>query len=266
MRTEFADWYDTPHYYDLIFDQGTEQEADFLEAMVRKHGAPARKEAWRVLEPAAGSGRLMVEMARRGHRVSGFDLNERMLEYAREKLQRSRLEARLWQDAMEAFQTPRRQSYDLVHCLVSTFKYILDEEGARSHLSRAAAVLKDGGLYVLGLHLTDYTSTQPEHERWLAEQDGIKVVCNTHTWPPHVAKRRETLRTRLRITHHDRTWVQETHWVFRTYSAPQLKRLLRSVPELRLVDCYNFTYDLNEPKKLDGANLDVVLILRKEGA
>ena len=266
MRTEFADWYDTPHYYDLIFDQGTAQEADFLEAMMRKYGARSRTKAWRVLEPAAGSGRLVVEMARRGHQVSGFDLNEHMLEYAQQKLKAAGVAAQLWQDSLESFQAPKRQTYDLLHCLVSTFKYVLEEEGAHSHLSRAAAVLKEGGLYVLGLHLTDYSATGPDHERWLAEQDGVKVVCNTHTWAPNVALRRESLRTRLRITHHGRTWVQETHWEFRTYNALQLKRLLRSVPELELVDCYDFTYNLEEPIKLDGSQLDVVLILRKRTA
>ena len=58
------DWYDTPRYYDLVFDADTRREADFLETMHARH-ARRSKPGRRVLEPACGSGRLLVEMARR---------------------------------------------------------------------------------------------------------------------------------------------------------------------------------------------------------
>ena len=32
------DWYDTPRYYDIVFDTDTKREADFLEEMLRRHG------------------------------------------------------------------------------------------------------------------------------------------------------------------------------------------------------------------------------------
>ncbi len=32
------DWYDSPRYYDLIFDEDTVNEADFLEAMMWEYG------------------------------------------------------------------------------------------------------------------------------------------------------------------------------------------------------------------------------------
>ncbi len=69
-RFENIDWYDTPRYYDIVFDAGTAVECDFLESMKRSYGLSRGN---RVLEPACGSGRLVAEMARRGYAVSAFD-------------------------------------------------------------------------------------------------------------------------------------------------------------------------------------------------
>jgi hypothetical protein len=133
-----------------------------------------------------------------------------------------------------------------------------------SHLKRVAECLHEGGLYVLGIHLTDYADNREQHERWVGDRDGVHVVCNTHTWPADRKARTEKLRTRLRITREGQQVLQETQWTFRTYNASEVKRLLRAVPELELKACYDFTYDLNEPRKLDDRYADIVLVLRKK--
>lgn len=263
MRKKTADWYDTPLYYDIVFDADTGQEARFLEAVMAEYSTGKKSDSWRVLEPACGSGRLVAEMARRGHEVCGFDLNENMLNYARERLKKRKLSASLWCDRMEVFKVPLRRKFDLAHCLVSTFKYVLDEAGAVSHLQRVAASLRVGGLYVLGIHLTDYGSRRAEHERWVARRDGIDVVCNTHTWPPDWRTRTEAMRTRMLISRDGKSWMQETRWQFRTYSAAEARVLLRAVPEFRLVACHDFRCDMSEKRNLDDSYSDVVLVLRR---
>lgn len=259
-----ADWYDTPLYYDIVFDEDTELEAGFLEEVMRRHGEAWHAESLRVLEPACGSGRLMEAMARRGHRVWGFDLNSNMVAHTRERLREDGDAVVCWQDKMEEFTVPGTPTFDLAHCLVSTFKYVLSEKGAVSHLKRVAACLHEGGLYVLGVHLTDYVGGREQHERWVGERDGVRVVCNTHTWPADRKSRTEKLRTRLRITREGQQVLQETQWTFRTYSAAEMKRLLRAVPELELMACYDFTYDLSAPRKLDDRYADIVLVLRRK--
>ena len=116
------DWYETPRYYDIVFDRGTAEEVDFLETALREHGP---RNGWRVLEPACGTGRLSVEFARRGYDVTGFDDSPSMLAYAK---RRSRnLPVRLFRDQLERFRVPGR--FDLVHCLLGSFKYLLTERG-----------------------------------------------------------------------------------------------------------------------------------------
>jgi SAM-dependent methyltransferase len=261
-----ANWYDTPVYYDIIFAEDTAREADFLEAMMLRHGrlTRSRRPPWRILEPACGSGRLVAELSQRGHDVSGFDINGNMLAHARDRLNRAGLGATIWEDHLEAFKVPSRVRFDLAHCLVSTFKYLLTEAHAVSHLKGVASSLRVGGLYVVGLHLTDYHRRESDHERWVGQRDGIKVICNTRTWPAHRSLRHEDLRTRLQVTHDGRSHLQETTWQFRTYNAAEIKVLLHKVPIFKCVACHDFTYAPGDQRPLDDSYSDLILVLRKE--
>ena len=261
MATEQRDWYDTPLYYDIIFDDGTTQEADFLEAAFSKYGGKGR----RVLEPACGSGRLALELARRGWKVCGFDGNANMIRFAENRLKEAGQKATLWEDWMQSFALPKKTpgGFDMAHCLVSTFKYLASEKDAVACLRRVAEALRPGGLFFLGLHLSRYDTDKGAHERWVARRENIEVVCNTRTSAADAKLRQEHLRTRLKITDSGRTHLQETKWTFRTYNAAQVKSLLRKVPELEQVACYDFNYDLMQPRKLDDSYADVLLVLRR---
>jgi SAM-dependent methyltransferase len=256
-------WYDSPRYYDLVYADYTRPETRFLEAMLARHGPPASGPR-RVLEPACGSGRLVESLARRGHRVWGFDLNRHQLAYARARLRRPGLRATLWQDDLAGFTLPTRcGGFDLAHCLVSTFKYLLRESEAVRHLRSVAAALRPGGLYVLGLHLTDYAHPAPDHERWKARQGRTTVVSDTWSAPADARTRTEAMRTRMRIREGGRSWETETTWDFRTYGPRQLRALLAKVPRLALVACHDFNYDASETRSLDLTSTDVVLVLRR---
>lgn len=255
-------WYETPLYYDIIFDAGTAEEADFLEAVHDRYGDGRCRS---VLEPACGSGRLLGEMARRGMKVAGVDINKEMLAFARRRLREAGLKTRLIEAPMQSFRGVA--GIDLAHCLVSSFKYLPDEASARSHLECVARALRPGGLYVLGLHLADYDDDRRTRERWVEKRSGVEVVCNIQAWPADRATRIERLRSRLVV----RRWGgdvkrYETTWSFRTYDRDQLARLLRSVPDLEHVATHDFTYRIDRPVPFDGEHLDVVLVLRGSNA
>jgi len=252
-----ADWYRTPHYYDILLEDDTELEGAFLEAAHARHGKSRGRS---VLEIACGSGRLLVEMARRGWQVAGIDLSPEMIEYSRERLALAGSTGELRVASMEEFRL--RRSFDLAHCLISTFRHLLDERSARGTLRCVSAALKRGGIFVLGLHLTQYEYQHRQRERWVGKRDGTRVVCNLQSWPPDPRKRRERVRARVTVEERGRVERLESSWDFRTYDAAQLRRLLRSVPELEHVATYDFTYD--EERPLDDEQLDCVLVLRKK--
>jgi len=269
------DWYATPLYYDIIFDADTAQEADFIQGAWDRFGPgtqPGQKKV-RAFEPACGSGRLMIELIRRGWAVDGFDLSEGMLDFARQRMKEAGVGGDLSNQPMQDFKLPdpaarssrgRGRGYDLAFNFVSTFKYLLTEQDARDHLNCVADHLRPGGLYLLGLHLTEDDQLGKLRERWVAHRDGLQVVCNIQSWPPDPAQRREQVRSRLVVTDLASGDVKryESSWQFRTYNRDQLDGLLASVPELEQAALFDFTYDLSAPPD-DDEQLDRLLVLRR---
>jgi len=253
------DWYRTPLYYDIIFDADTDKEVRFIEALYQRHiGSKGRK---RILEPACGSGRLLAPLAQRGYKVTGFDLSPSMIAFARKRLTQAGAKGGLSVQSMQYFRYPHR--FDLAYCFVSTFKYLLTEQDARAHLESVATHLRPGGVYLLGFHLSDYDRTTRERERWVAQRNGTHVVCNIQSWPPNRRRRLETVRSRLVVTEEGAPPVRyETTWTFRTYNHKQFKRLLKSVPQLRMVACHDFYYQPDVTLDFDAEPAGVVLVLK----
>jgi len=252
------DWYSAPRYYDLVFSSLSEREAEFLTAVATEYGPGNVR---RVFEPACGSARLMEKMALRGFDVAGIDLSPNMVRYAKERLARNGVKARVRVADMSDFRSGKR--FHMAHCLVSSFKYLLTEQAAASHLQCVCDSLVAGGIYVLGFHLSEYAVQKQERERWVGKKRGLEVVCNITSWPPNQRSRMERIRSRLVVKEHSRTDRFETHWKFRTYDELQVKRLLAKVPDFEHVSTYDMSYDLDGEQELGAERLDQVLILRK---
>ncbi len=189
-----ADWYDYPQYYDIAFGSETRLEADFIEAACRKYCPfPAR----RLLEPACGTGRLVAELAGRGYRVAGFDLNPAVLRYARCRLARRGLAARVFPADMAGFRLGR--PVDAAYCPVNTFRHLLTEQAARRHLECVAEGLRPGGIYVLGLHLLPPDAAEEDGERWTARRGQTQVTVTLRVIETDRRRRIEKLRVSLLV-------------------------------------------------------------------
>jgi SAM-dependent methyltransferase len=257
-----SDWYGHPEYYEAIFGTDTVKEMDFLLQLHQHHGTGGSL----LLEPACGAGRLVAEAARRGLDVVGYDISEPMLAHARRRLKPSwRRRVQLHQARMESFAVPAlKGQVDLAFNLVSTFRYLDSEAAARAHLESTRRLLKPGGLYVLGFHLTDYARTTPERERWVGHVGEDTVVCNTREGLPDRRLRRSPMRNRLRITGRDKDLLIETEWFFRTYDLAQVRRLFRSAG-MHVRAMYDFDYRLDAPLGRSSLRLDRLFVLQGPG-
>ncbi|MEM9692824.1 MAG: class I SAM-dependent methyltransferase [Myxococcota bacterium] len=256
------DWYATPHYYDIVFDTTTTSEGQFLLGCYERYaaGGPA---TGRTLEVACGTGRLMGYLAEAGWHADGFDQSEGMLTHARRRMRAH--PSRLWRDDMQTFRTADR--YDLVFSLLSSFKYLLTEEQARAHLECVARALRPGGIFVLGVHTSEYGYRARTRERWVGQREGLRVTCNLQAWPADRSTRREAVRSRLIVEHlgkAEQTQRYETHWQFRTYDEHELSATLGAAPNLDLVATHGFDHNLEHTHSLlYGDRLDHVLVLRR---
>jgi len=253
------EWYDEPHYYDIVYDVDSDLEADFLEAAHLRYQMSSGRD---VLEPACGSGRLVRRLASRGFRVSGFDLNPSMLAYARKSLEAHGVEAELEQKELTSFTTGRKR-FDLAHCLVSSFRHVAEAAGAEEHLARVATALKPGGIYVLGLLLTDYNDRARTFERFAVERGATRVLCHHTTFPADRRARTATMRARMTVIQDGETRRFESSWTSRTYGPRQLLALVEREPRFQVVGCHNFDYDIESPSSIQDDRLDKILVLRK---
>jgi len=255
------DWYNMPLYYDIVFDQDTSCEAEFLEHVFARHADRENRNRLKILEPACGSGRLLHALSSMGHQVTGFDVSTQMIEFSKKRLIAAGYTPNLFHMEMDSFEIPCK--FDMAFCLVSTFKYLLDEKSSRAHLQRVANHLESGAIYVLGFHLSNYANRESQREEWQGARKGTEVDCIIDSQPPDQDARLEKMQCVLNVRENNDKKTVRTTWQFRTYDAQQVRDLLSSVPELKLVGCYDFCYDVNEPRELESPWEDVILILKK---
>jgi SAM-dependent methyltransferase len=118
----------------------TTAEVDFLE---RATGLPP---GGRVLDVACGSGRHALALARRGYRVTGLDVSDEAIGFARATAASEGLELDLRVGDMRAL--PADVRADLAVCMGNAFGY-LDHEGTVAFLADLAGLVVPGGALVL---------------------------------------------------------------------------------------------------------------------
>ena len=254
-----SSWYDYPQYYDLAFRSETRLEADFIEAACRKYGSFPT--SCRLLEPACGTGRLVTELAARGHRMTGFDLSCPALNYLRERLARRKLAARVFQADMADFRLAKPM--DAAYCTFDSFRHLLSEDAARSHLQCVAKCLRPGGIYILGFHLLPLDASEECIERWTERRGRTQVTITLRVLQTNRRQRVERLRISMLVRSGSGEMRLRDEFSFRMYTAAQFRRLLAGVPQLELCDVYDFWYEIDHPLKLNDEMSDTVFILRK---
>jgi 2-polyprenyl-3-methyl-5-hydroxy-6-metoxy-1,4-benzoquinol methylase len=124
------------------FTQGTVGEVDFVE---RELEADRSK---RILDVGCGTGRHDIELAKRGYRVTGFDLSEGQLRLAREKAAAADVTVDF--QRRDATQPHFDQEFDaaIMFC-EGAFSLMETDEKNFAILAHAAAALRPGGKLLL---------------------------------------------------------------------------------------------------------------------
>ncbi|RQW94074.1 class I SAM-dependent methyltransferase [Micromonospora inaquosa] len=130
-------------WYDLIFPYGPAIQAT-VDAMVRLHPDPA----WGTLEFGIGTGRIALPLSRRVGPITGVDSSPEMLAALEKKADEGEVTATL--DDIRTYRDDRQ--YGLVYCVCSTLSLILDPDGQRDAIARAAERLRPGGRLLVETH------------------------------------------------------------------------------------------------------------------
>ncbi len=260
MNTDVAaSIYDYPKYYDLLFGSDWKAEYYFLRGCFEKH---AGRKIARIFEPACGTGRLLIKLAKQGFEVAGNDLNPKAIRFCNARFARYGFPETATVGDMSAFKV--RKKYDASFNMINTFRHLPTEASAEAHLNCMAAALNRGGLYVLGIHLEPTACLPMQEEEWTARRGNL--VVNSYMWSKGIDRRNRMEHLGLHIdvfTPSKRMRIVD-HMEYRTYQKSQFLSLLKRVPEFEIAETYDFSYDLKNPIKVTAATEDVVYILRRK--
>ena len=250
--------YNYPKYYDLVFGSDWAAEVEFLRGAFAKHG---RGKIQRLFEPGCGTGRLMYRLAKLGYDVAGNDLAEPAVDYCNDRLEQHGYPRTAEVGDMCDFRVKRK--FDVAFNMINTFRHLPSGDHAQRHLECIANSLRKGGLYFLGLHLTPTRGEAMEEENWAGRRGNLTVLSRVWTVERNLRKRVERVRMSFDVYTPTRTFRLVNCADFRTYTARQMTDLLNKVPQLRLVETYDFAYNIDQPVKIDPETEDVVYVLEK---
>jgi 2-polyprenyl-3-methyl-5-hydroxy-6-metoxy-1,4-benzoquinol methylase len=140
-------WYESlfenyAHKYDKeCFVQGTVGECDFIEEEL------ACNKLLKIIDIGCGTGRHSIELAKRGYKVTGIDLSESQLKYAKEKAKQSNLKIDF--QRYDARKLPFKAEFDSAIMLCEGgFSLMETDEMNFEILKSATNALKDKGKFI----------------------------------------------------------------------------------------------------------------------
>lgn len=255
-----ASWYDRPQYFDMAFRDETATEVAFFEQAFDRYVA---RKVRRILEPGCGSGRLVAAMAAKGYQMTALDLNQAMLGYLDRRLTRRGLRAELVCGDMARMHFHHK--FDSAFCTFNTFRHLIREDEAVSHLRSVANHLRPGGIYILGFHLIPLDADPECTERWKASHGGTRVSVTLKVIDFNRRTRQEMIRVSLRAQKRSGKVERiRSEFPLRIYTDRQAKQLFSKVNDLfELVDVFDFDYDIDSPCVFDKDLADAIFILKK---
>ncbi|MBM82420.1 MAG: methyltransferase type 11 [Planctomycetaceae bacterium] len=251
--------YDYPKYYDLVFASDWRAEFDFLNLCFERF---AKRPVKKLFEPACGTGRLLIKFAQSGFNVRGNDLNPKAIDFCNDRLERFGFGRSAIVGDMSDFRLKGKA--DAAFNTINSFRHLGTEKMAEAHLKCMANALAKGGLYLLGLHLTPTEGVGVDQESWSARRGNLMVVSNMWTKKVDLKVRREYLGMTFDVYTLTKHFRIEDSMEYRTYTAAQMCRLLKKVPEFEVVETFDFAYDIKDPVTINSTTEDVVFVLRKK--
>lgn len=240
--------YDNPEIYDVAFGWDLELELGFVEECLRKHVVePVR----RILEPACGTGRVLLPLAERGYEVLGYDSNPEMVAFATAKL--ARWKGRVMRGDMTSFHPPGR--FDAAINLVNSIGYLLEDADVASHLACVAEALEPGGVYLVQLSYGGEPPEQASFGPWPNARAGLRTELTWRVAREDAAARRSYQECRIVARREQEQRVIEESHVLRYWTQEDFDRLI-GASAFELVAVYFDRFEekpLEEPRTgLDG--------------
>lgn len=225
------DWYRHPSWYDVVHAPGTAAEVGGFEQIAARYLHPRPRGPMTVLEPACGTGRYLRVLAARGHRVVGIDSTKQMVDYARARLAPFAARARILHGDMARFAMPTvrgtRWKADAAWCPINSIRHLPTDAAIIAHLRAVRSALRPGGIYAVGISLTQYGAEFPSEDVWRGVRGSLSVTQVVQYHPAETGSRAEQVHSLLVAVTPKVEAHLNTSYTLRAYSCPQWVSVVR---------------------------------------
>ena len=145
--TWYASWFDTPFYHILYKDRDDTEAESFMHTLTNYLNVP---EGGKILDLACGKGRHAVYLNSIGYDVTGVDLSENSIEFAKQ------FENETLHFDVHDMCKPYKQQFDAVFNLFTSFGYFDKEEDNLNTIKAIKADLNNYGFGVIDFMNTEF--------------------------------------------------------------------------------------------------------------
>lgn len=228
--------YNQPKYYHVAFSTHVHFERKMLEFIFERHlDFPVRS----ILEPACGTGRVMVELAKAGYRTVGYDVNPAMVAFARNLIAQEQVEetARVQKGDMATFRSGQR--FDAAVNLINSIGYLTSDNEIESHFRNTGNALRKGGVYIIHLDCAVEGPISEDTQGWTVERGGTRVTTYWMIVKQDFESKLSYQRCRMEIEeNHNKFTIEDDH-ILRLWLYDDLKRFIEQSKRLRLEAIYD---------------------------
>ncbi|MCB9845518.1 MAG: class I SAM-dependent methyltransferase [Phycisphaeraceae bacterium] len=218
--------------YDVLHTPGTAAEVDGLERMAARYARTRgrHRQAW--LEPACGSGRFLRVAAGRGTPIVGVDLDPGMVAYANRRLGDAGAAGRaraVVGDITDMGGLIPDHRFDFAFNLINTIRHLRTDAAMVRHLREIRRVLRPGGVYAVGISLSDPAEVEePSEDVWTAARGRVRVRQLVSYLPQtEPGSRVERIISHLEISRPGGVEHRDSSYELRTYTLAQWEAVVR---------------------------------------
>jgi len=201
----------------------------YFEVLRRKY----RIEGKKMLELACGTGTCSIYFAKRGYNVKGLDISAPMLEIARKRASREKVDIEFVEAAMQDFNLD--ETFDIVVCLFDSMNYILNKEELESCFNKTCKVLRKGGYF-----LFDINTIHGLREGWDNKVEIRAIRDGSSVWEMRWDEKNKIAYLTVSVESKNNSF-KELH-IERGYTQDEIVSSLRSqgFATINILECFGF--------------------------
>lgn len=245
----WADLYDS--YYS---NKDYEKEVEYVLTLANLHGLSNPKN---VLDMGCGTGGHMIPLCEKGLKVKGYDLSERMISHAKEKIIKMNFSKKAEVEVGNAVSYRDGNKYDVVISMFAVMGYLTTNDDFLSGLKTARNHLDKNGLFIFDVWFGPAVLHQlPETRIQEFKNDGLKTIRLVR---PRIDLLKQIAEIEYDVlTFQDSKVIQEVKEIHRMrYFFPQELNLFLEVAGFSLKKLYPFMNKSDEPT-INDWNISVV--------